>query len=94
MINDTELKQIANLAKLSIDADAQNETIKDLNAILDLATQLTEINTDDIPPMAHPLHMTQRLRADVVTETDQSELFQSIAPNTGNQHYLVPTVIE
>ena len=44
--------------------------------------------------MAHPLHMTQRLRADVITEVDQSEVFQSIAPNTGNKHYLVPTVIE
>jgi len=38
--------------------------------------------------------MTQRLREDVVTETDQSESFQSIAPKTGKFHYLVPTVIE
>jgi aspartyl-tRNA(Asn)/glutamyl-tRNA(Gln) amidotransferase subunit C len=55
---------------------------------------LGAIETDDIEPMAHPLHMTQRLRADVVTEQDHSDLFQSIAPKTGNKHYLVPTVIE
>jgi len=94
MIDNTELKQIANLAKLTIDTNTQNETIKDLNAILDLAKQLTEIDTNDITPMAHPLHMTQRLRADEVREQDQSASFQAIAPKIGKQHYLVPTVIE
>lgn len=94
MINNTELKQIAHLAKLTIDAKDKNETIQDLNAILDLAKQLTELNTDDIIPMAHPLHMTQRLRADKVSEQDQSVSFQAIAPKIGKQHYLVPTVIE
>jgi aspartyl-tRNA(Asn)/glutamyl-tRNA(Gln) amidotransferase subunit C len=59
-----------------------------------LATQLGQIDTTNITPMAHPLHMTQRLRADKVTEQDQSKSFQSIAPKIGKQHYLVPTVIE
>lgn len=94
MIDNAELEQIAYLAKLTIDDDAQNETIKDLNAILDLAAQFNEIDTDDTMPMAHPLHMTQRLRADKVTEQDQSAPFQAIAPKVGKKHYLVPTVIE
>ena len=59
-----------------------------------MAEQLAQIDTDNITPMAHPLHMTQRLREDKVTEEDQSESFQEIAPQTGKRHYLVPTVIE
>lgn len=94
MIDTLELKQIANLAKLTIDADTEVETIKDLNAILGLAEQLSEVDTDDIAPMAHPLHMSQRLRADKVTEQDQSDTFQTIAPKIDKGHYLVPTVIE
>ncbi|SMN10513.1 Aspartyl-tRNA(Asn) amidotransferase subunit C @ Glutamyl-tRNA(Gln) amidotransferase subunit C [uncultured Candidatus Thioglobus sp.] len=94
MIDNLELKQIANLAKLTIDTDTEAETIKDLNAILGLAEQLSEVDTDDITPMAHPLHMSQRLRADKVTEQDQSDTFQAIAPKIGKRHYLVPTVIE
>jgi hypothetical protein len=58
MISDTELKQITNLAKLIIDENTKHETIKDLNAILELATQLGQIDTNNITPMAHPLHMT------------------------------------
>jgi aspartyl-tRNA(Asn)/glutamyl-tRNA(Gln) amidotransferase subunit C len=59
-----------------------------------LAEHLAEIDTDSITPMAHPLHMTQRLREDKVTEEDRSESFQAIAPKIGKSHYLVPTVIE
>ncbi len=93
-LSEQQITQIAYLARLSLsDAELKDNT-KDLNSILGLAEQLGSINTDGIEPMAHPLHMTQRLRADVVTESDQSDLFQSIAPNTGNKHYLVPTVIE
>ncbi len=93
-LSEAQVTQIAYLARLSLSDDELQDNTKDLNDILGLAEQLGAIETDNIEPMAHPLHMTQRLRADVVTETDQSELFQSIAPKTGNGHYLVPTVIE
>lgn len=94
MIDNTQLKQIAYLAKLSIADEQLDATARDLNNILKLAEQLSAADTDNITPMAHPLHMTQRLRADKVDENDASSLFQSIAPQTGKKHYLVPTVIE
>ncbi len=56
--------------------------------------ELSEIDTEHVEPMAHPLDMSQRLREDVVSETDLSEEFQAIAPKTGKKHFLVPTVIE
>ncbi len=93
-LSEEQVGQIAYLARLSLSDEEVKSNTKDLNSILDLAEQLAEIDTDDITPMAHPLHMTQRLREDKVTEEDQSESFQSIAPKTGKRHYLVPTVIE
>ncbi len=93
MIDNTQLEQIANLAKLNIADDALDATTKDLNNILALAEKLSEINTDNIKPMAHPLHMTQRLREDKVGEQNQVQIFQSIAPKIRDQYYLVPTVI-
>ena len=51
-------------------------------------------DTTDISPMAHPLDAVQRLRPDVVKESDQREQFQSIAPKTEAGVYLVPQVIE
>ncbi len=93
-LSEEQVGQIAYLARLSLSSDELQSNTKDLNSILSLAEQLAEIKTDDITPMAHPLHMTQRLREDKVTEKDQSESFQAIAPKTGKRHYLVPTVIE
>ncbi len=93
-LTEKQVSQIAYLARLSLSNEALKSNTKDLNSILSLAEQLAEIDTNDITPMAHPLHMTQRLREDKVTEQDQSESFQAIAPKIGKKHYLVPTVIE
>ena len=89
-----QVKEIAQLARLNInDSEAQRATVE-LNNILNLMAELSEIDTEHVEPMAHPLDMSQRLREDVVSETDLSEEFQAIAPKTGKQHFLVPTVIE
>jgi len=93
-LNKEQVKEIAQLAKLSInDSEIEQSTIE-LNNILSLMAELAEIETDQVEPMAHPLEMSQRLREDVVSEADLSEEFQEIAPKTGKQHFLVPTVIE
>ena len=93
-LNKEQVKEIAQLAKLSInDSEIEQSTIE-LNNILSLIVELGEIETDYVEPMAHPLEMSQRLREDVVSEADLSEEFQAIAPKTGKQHFLVPTVIE
>jgi aspartyl-tRNA(Asn)/glutamyl-tRNA(Gln) amidotransferase subunit C len=93
-LSEEQVGQIAYLARLSLSDEELKSNTKDLNSILSLAEHLAEIDTDSITPMAHPLHMTQRLREDKVTEEDRSESFQAIAPKIGKRHYLVPTVIE
>jgi aspartyl-tRNA(Asn)/glutamyl-tRNA(Gln) amidotransferase subunit C len=52
------------------------------------------VDTDAVDPMANPHDATQRLRADVVTEVDQRDDFQRIAPATEDGLYLVPKVID
>ncbi|MDP6974733.1 MAG: Asp-tRNA(Asn)/Glu-tRNA(Gln) amidotransferase subunit GatC [Gammaproteobacteria bacterium] len=89
-----QVKEIAQLARLNISDSEALQTTTELNNILNLMAELSEIDTEDVEPMAHPLDMSQRLRDDVVSETDLSDDFQAIAPKTGKQHFLVPTVIE
>jgi aspartyl-tRNA(Asn)/glutamyl-tRNA(Gln) amidotransferase subunit C len=52
------------------------------------------VDTTGVEPLAHPLEATQRLRPDIVTETDNRENFQQVAPQTEAGLYLVPKVIE
>ena len=93
-LDKSDVEKIAHLARLAIDESTIPDYARDLNNILNLVTQMSAVNTDAVSPMAHPLDAHQRLREDVVSETDQRELFQSIAPKTDAGVYLVPQVIE
>lgn len=90
----SDVEKIAHLARLEIDEKTIPDYARDLNNILDLVEQLSAVDTQDIPPMAHPLDAVQRLRPDAVTETNQRDAFQAIAPKTQDGVYLVPQVIE
>ncbi len=89
-----EVERIAHLARLEIDPAAVPEYARNLSNILDLVDRLDAADTEGVEPMAHPLEARQRLREDVVTETDQRERFQAIAPQVEDGLYLVPRVIE
>ena len=89
-----DVTHIAHLARLGIDPKDIENYAKDLSNILDLMTRMGELSTAGVQPMAHPLDQIQRLRADVVTEDNQREHFQAIAPQVENGLYLVPKVIE
>ena len=93
-LDNKQVKEIAYLARLSVDDSQLEQSTEELNNILNLMEELGEIETGDIKPMAHPLHMSQRLRDDEVSEDDLSKEFQEIAPKIGKSHFLVPTVIE
>ncbi|MCW8906414.1 MAG: Asp-tRNA(Asn)/Glu-tRNA(Gln) amidotransferase subunit GatC [Sedimenticola sp.] len=90
----SEVEKIAHLARLAMSKDELDAVTGDLSNILDLVAQMEEADTGGVEPMAHPLHMAQRLRADEVTEEDRREQFQAIAPLTEAGLYLVPRVIE
>ena len=89
-----DVEKIAHLARLAIDEKDVPEYTRNLSNILDLVEQMSSVNTDEVSPMAHPLDATQRLRTDEVTETNQRDHFQQVAPNVEDGLYLVPKVIE
>ncbi|MBS0286235.1 MAG: Asp-tRNA(Asn)/Glu-tRNA(Gln) amidotransferase subunit GatC [Proteobacteria bacterium] len=90
-----EVEKIAHLARLTLSEEQIPFYASNLSKILGLVAQINEADTSNIEPMAHPLeHLTQRMREDTVTESDERELFQSIAPETEAGLYLVPKVIE
>lgn len=89
-----EVNKIAWLARLGIDADKVEDYARDLSGILHLVEQMQAADTTGVVPMAHPLDQVQRLRPDHITENDQRERFQSIAPKVEAGLYLVPKVIE
>jgi aspartyl-tRNA(Asn)/glutamyl-tRNA(Gln) amidotransferase subunit C len=89
-----EVRKIAHLARLAVDEADIPEYARNLSRILELVEQMNAVDTSAVAPLSHSLDAGQRLREDVVTEPNQRELFQSIAPQVDAGLYLVPKVIE
>ena len=102
-LNITDIKRIAHLARLEISEQEATNTLTKLTGILGLIEQMQAVDTIGITPMSHSQDVVQRLREDVVTASNQREIFQANAPVIGNGSiekavdnglYLVPKVIE
>lgn len=89
-----DVRNIAQLARLHIDEADIDQYAADLSSILDLVDQMNQVDSSGVAPLSNPLDATQRLRDDEVTETDQRDKFQRIAPDVENGLYRVPKVIE
>ena len=90
----TDVYRIADLARIEIQTDEAEAVLEQLSNIFDLIEQMQAVDTINVEPMSHAQDMKLRLRQDAITEADQRELFQSIAPQVEAGLYLVPKVIE
>ena len=88
------VKRVTQLAQLEISADETEAIRAQLDDIIGLIAQLQAVDTQGVAPMAHVLDLGQRLRADVVTESNRRENFLAIAPQTESGLFIVPKVIE
>ncbi|EAS48228.1 glutamyl-tRNA(Gln) amidotransferase, C subunit [marine gamma proteobacterium HTCC2207] len=89
-----EIEKLATLSRIAIGEDTITEVSQRLSSVLELVDQLQAVNTDGVEAMSHPMKATQRLREDEVSEINQREAFQAIAPDTEEGLFLVPKVIE
>ena len=93
-LNNKTVHDIARLARLEIETSEVEKYRDELTNILDLVAQMEAVDTTDVAPMTHPFDATLRLRDDAVSESNNREKFQSIAPNAQDGLYLVPKVID
>ncbi len=89
-----DVRKVARLARLAMSEAEIHTAQSQLNGIFDLIASMQAVDTRGIEPMAHGQDVVQRLRPDVVTESNQREHFQVIAPQVEKGLFLVPQVIE
>ncbi len=93
-ISKSDVELIASLAKLTIEDKAIRNYQTELKGIVQLIGQMQSIDTSTVEPMSHPQDIELRLRADKVTELDQKDELQAVAPATEGGLYLVPKVLD
>ncbi|MGH8452963.1 MAG: Asp-tRNA(Asn)/Glu-tRNA(Gln) amidotransferase subunit GatC [Nevskiales bacterium] len=89
-----QVRAVARLARLALREEDLPTYARNLSDILDMVARLNAVDTAGVTPLAHPMDVVQRLRPDAVTEANQRERFQSVAPQVESGLYIVPRVIE
>ncbi len=89
-----DVEKVARLARLAMNDQELQAAQAQLNNIFGLIAEMQAVDTKGVEPMSHSQDLAQRLRADVVTEANQREAFQAVAPQVEQGLYLVPQVIE
>lgn len=94
-ITDQDVTYVADLANLELTAQERERMVRDLNSILGYIDRLNELDTTDVPPMAHTeLGKTDALREDELRPCLPQDAALANAPDTDGMFFKVPKVIE
>ncbi|MAY98993.1 MAG: Asp-tRNA(Asn)/Glu-tRNA(Gln) amidotransferase GatCAB subunit C [Micavibrio sp.] len=93
-ISPQEAKRIAKLARIGI-SDAEADKIgPELSNILGWIEQLSEVNTDNVEPLANVANIDLKKRKDEVTDGNIQQDVLANAPESLEGYYVVPKVVE
>ena len=88
------VRRIAHLARIAVD-DAEVPHLQgELNAMLSFVEQLSEVDVSGVEPMTSVTPMAMKKRADAVTDGGDAEAVLKNAPQSDDNFYLVPKVVE
>lgn len=93
-LNHQDVTRIAHLARLRLTDTELAQVVADLDRIVRMVASIEAADTQGVEPMASPLDTIQPLRPDAVTEPNQRDRLQQLAPLTKTGLYLVPKVID
>ncbi|SVC53504.1 uncharacterized protein METZ01_LOCUS306358 [marine metagenome] len=85
---------ICYLARLEIDKEKAQKIENDLEAIIELISELQNIDTSNVEPLYNPLEKTALKHNDVIDSDNQKEKFLDNAPSSNEDYFLVPRVME
>ncbi len=97
-----DVRRVAELANLELDAGEEVRMLRDLNAILGHVAQLNELDTSSVEAMAQvteilalpALPALETLRPDVIRPSLDRDIVLGGAPEAGSGFFKVPKVLE
>ena len=88
------IETISYLARLKLDKDKKEKITQDLENIINFVAELQDLNTEDIAPLSNPLEKVAPKRKDSVTSKSRKEAFLSNSPESDQDYFIVPKVVE
>lgn len=88
-----DVARLAALARIDLSDDELATLAPQLEVILDAVAQVTEVASDEVAPMSHPLPLTNVFRADEVRPSLPVEAVLSGAPAVEDERFRVPRIL-
>lgn len=93
-LTEAEITKVAHLARLAIPPAELPAMTAEVNGILGWIEKLQAVNTDGVEPLVSVSGMTLPLREDVVTMGGQAAEIVKNSPETLENYFVVPKVVE
>ena len=93
-MDEKTVKRVASLAHIRMDEDEVARTVPQLSTIMGFIEQLSEVETDNVEPLANVMNVDLRLREDVVNDGANPQKVLANAPEEQQDFYVVPKIIE
>lgn len=93
-ISTEEVKHIANLSMLNLSDVEIDEYRKNMQEIVEFATQINEVDTDKVNAQEFILDKVNAFRKDEVKESFDRELLLKNAPSSNGDAYSLPNMME
>lgn len=87
-------RKVARLARIEMTEDELVKNTEKLSSIMGWIEQLSEVNTDNVEPLANVVNIPLRLREDVKNDGDCADAVLANAPEEMQGFFVVPKVVE
>lgn len=88
------LKKVASLARIRMSDEELESYASQLSKTIGFVEQLSEVNTDNIEPLANVVDIAPELREDIANDGGFSDKILANAPEETQGYFVVPNVIE
>ena len=89
-----DVAHLAMLARIDLSDAELDKMSGELAVILESVARVGEVAADDIPPMSHPLPLTNVTRPDIVRPSLTAQEALAAAPASEQQRFSVPRILD
>lgn len=93
MIDRDQVRKVAQLARLELTAEEEEQFTTQLGSILDYFEQLSELNTENVLPTTRVIDVSNVTRPDDLQPYPYREEILSCAPDQEGEFFKVPKII-
>ncbi len=94
IIDRDQVHKVANLARLEMTAEEEEQLTAQMSSILEYFEQLSELDTTDVPPTTRAIDVSNVTRPDKLQPYPDREAILKEAPDQDGDFFKVPKILQ